>query len=346
MGAGLFLWLALPKRSLLTTCLMAVGAAVMFLAIDYAYIRDPVFDLVTYQFNFFLHPNDSLVYQDARAALAANPQLLILAGAALAMAAISKEWRRFFATALWIAIYYHVLKRRPHSTSIASAELSMFFLIAIQARSRLSVAAATAAIAAICVLVWPTPLFVMQGYMGTVRDTPPQDFPPKAGIMFIPSNYWNAGLTVQALTYNGQIGLYPIGLGPDGRVHYITGGRVMGIFFPGLSLQAMTNIHSASSRPECGPGRSSGGPVAINLVIPGMLQTADCLTYLSGPAQPYRNCALISMDRGSGSAEPPFVSHRIHDREGAYPAIGCGTALRHAYRMPPGRLTSVTTRPS
>lgn len=215
LGAAPILFLALPEKSWRAGAIFATSSAGAYLAILFAYsgFRPQLtFDILRFQIGFYVHPNVSQTYSNGLDALRANPAVGFLLAAAAGLSLSLPRGRRLAALA-WLALYGYLIIKRPHSTSMASAEIGTLFVIGL-ALQRLSVwpgAVAAAAVGSFATVHAPYWL-AREPYV-----MPPQARAFHGDILFMPGNNWNAATPIQALAYNGGLALRPPALDRDGK---------------------------------------------------------------------------------------------------------------------------------
>ena len=107
----------------------------------------------------------------------------------------------------------------------------MTFLIAYFVRSHSVLMAAAALLVSTAAVTGFDNLRILQSL---VRDHQAISINyPVGAMVFLPDNYWNAGLAVQAFGYNGQLAYdYPITNADDGHPRYGSGGKAFQALFP------------------------------------------------------------------------------------------------------------------
>jgi hypothetical protein len=195
--------------------------------------------LLWIQAGFFFHPNASAQWNDLPAVLFSRPFLVSLAATFLFVLLSGRATTMERAAALlWGAVLAYLIWKRPHDTSIASAATTLTFLVAFFIRSVPAVAVALtlviggAAAEDFDRLRWERA--ILQDGWGSGS---PVNLPQISGMLFMPDNYWNAGLSVQALGFNGMLGYYyRIENSADGTAKYQEGGKAFQALSPGVVI--------------------------------------------------------------------------------------------------------------
>jgi hypothetical protein len=199
------------------------------------------FQLLAFQAQFFLHPNNQIQWPNIMDELSSQPFFIALFAASIIALAISTErpLTQLFAVA-WIAGITYLLWRRPHDTSIASAATILTFIVAYFATRRAALISVVmlllggAALQNFDRLRWEAAV-LLTGW----GNTESAGLPAIQGMIFLPDNTWNASLAPQAFGYNGELGFYyPIKSGNDGKPAYAEGGKAFQALFPDTVLIA------------------------------------------------------------------------------------------------------------
>lgn len=238
LGIAPLFWFAQESRSVKSLAVVLAALLSTFVLIDVVYIGgiETGLRLLRFQINFFAHPNKSVSYTSFKVFYEQNPSLIALyvASAIVLLANTGRKTERCFA-GLWLASLAGLIWIRPHDTSVASAAAVATFVIFYFVSSIATMAAATALL---LLAGWATNFQNFQwakqtvAYRGQVGPT--EVFPASiAGMLFFPDNYWNAGVAVQAMGYNGELGYYyPVESAPDGRPRYKIGAKAFQVLFP------------------------------------------------------------------------------------------------------------------
>jgi hypothetical protein len=225
LGFALLLLLMLPRRNAKVLGLFALGIAAAYLSLLllYAGLRPGLaFEMLRAQLLFYIHPNHSFTYSGPIAAVRDNAHLVFILGLAVILASLStRNVAQPVGALLWAGLLFYLIYKRPHLTSMASATLAGLFLIALFG-SRLSrysspLAAAIPIVAAAILCVTPAFKFYPQMQWTGSPSTLDLTTLDSGDILFMPSNWWNASVPLQAFAYNGQMAIRPARIGSDGR---------------------------------------------------------------------------------------------------------------------------------
>ncbi len=226
-------------------CRMAVGAAAMYVFISLIYfdfsLRN-VAGLLYHQLLFFIRPNESIQYGSFAAVADARP-LAVVAGIAATLCAVCFASRNPFVAAIalmWIAAYVLVIIRRPHDSSLTSACLAFFFLIAVTA-TRPTLAIAIAMMVGGAIYSDFSTLRTIRSMAQTGQNEPAPPEITNADIVFVPTTDWVARIPILRLGHSGFLGVRPLQIDQAGRLAYQQGGNAFQLFFPG---QIMASIMS------------------------------------------------------------------------------------------------------
>lgn len=240
LGVGLLFLIALGNCRPKVMAWLVVSFVAAYISMVAAYMGDATsaMHLLVFQLKFFAHPNDSAQWTNVFAEIASRPVLLSLIVACLFLLVTSPEDRIMRSAALlWLVGISYLLWRRPHDTSIASAATVLTFVTTYFIRTKVSLAVVTA-------LVFygaaSTSFENIRSIRATIASGSATDYgqiPNISGMLFMPDNYWNAGLAVQAFGYNGELGLYyPIHTAANGNAEYVYGGKALRAMFPGVTI--------------------------------------------------------------------------------------------------------------
>lgn len=214
-------------------------SAYFLMAVAYMDRISSAIRLLWAQAYFFAHPNALVQWSDLSAAAFSHPFLMALAAAFLVVLLTSRATIiERSAALLWSVVLAYLIWKRPHDTSIASAATVLTFLVAYFIRS------APAIVVALVLLIggagaenfdrlrWERGILQNGWSTGAALN-----LLQISGMLFMPDNYWNAGLTVQALGFNGLLGYYyRLETGGDGRAKYQEGGKAFEALSPGVVI--------------------------------------------------------------------------------------------------------------
>lgn len=237
IGIAPLFFFAIPNRSWSTFSIVAASFVVAYCAIAFLYMGDltDTVRLLLFQFAFFAHPNQSVQYTDLFSLLWSRPFLICLAVASgLSIVTSTVSLRERTAAIIWVLGFAYVVWRRPHDTSIASAATAFTFIAIYFVRKWSTLVVVTsflisgAALEGFDRIKWEYATIRNGGWWLTSQE----EFSDLTGMIFLPDNGWNAGLSVQALGYNGGLGLYPLRSNANGLPYYEYGGRAFQALFP------------------------------------------------------------------------------------------------------------------
>jgi hypothetical protein len=234
LGIAPLFVLGLSDRSPRALLIVALCFAATFVLTDLVYMGGVRSGLraLEFQLGFFANPNPSAQWPDLRSMLADRPFLIVLGICSIFILATSPaSIQARLAGAAWLLGSAYVLWRRPHDTSIASASTAMIFLIAYFVRSRVALTGVAALLVSTAAVTGFVNLRALQSFARNQKAT--NISYPVGAMIFLPDNYWNAGLAVQAFGYNGQLAYdYPITSADDGHPRYSSGGKAFQALFP------------------------------------------------------------------------------------------------------------------
>lgn len=226
---------ALPNRRALALAALSFAVAYFLMALVYMGSISGTIDLLAFQGSFFVHPNASAQYADISSALSGKPFLvcLVLATGIAIATSPARPVERILAL-VWALGFGYLIWRRPHDTSISSAATAFLFMALYFVRRWPALAAVALLLLAGAVADNFDRLRILRSNLANAGKpigvlSTPFDL---TGMIFLPDNDWNAGLAVQAVGYNGGLGLYPIKVNPSGLLTYEYGGRAFHAIFP------------------------------------------------------------------------------------------------------------------
>lgn len=248
LGIAPIFFFIMPRHSWKAAVSATIASIAAYALVVWAYAGfklNLTAQIIAYQFRFFIDPNPSLSYADFGEAVTSRPIVLVFVGIAIAAIAIGarKKPVEAFLSALWILLFAYVLWKRPHDSTLASAGLALVFICSrfLPLYGRL-ISVAVASLIAIMSLNYNKFLFSQKIQRTYHPSTVPDWFKP-TGVLFVPSNYWNAAIPLQTFGYNGLLGLHPI-VEDGGRLRYQQGGKALQALF-GEILVATRIDHAA-----------------------------------------------------------------------------------------------------
>lgn len=241
--APLFIF-TLGNYRIKTMAWIAAAFVVTYVGMAALYMGGPTstMNLLIFQLKFFYHPNNSEQWANVFTEIASRPFLLLLIAAFVFSLVTSSETILMRGAALfWVLVVAYLLWKRPHDTSIASAATVLTFLAVYFVQTRIALAVVIGIFAVGATL---DDFSRVKFIRGTITASPSQAAIPKiTGMLFQPDNYWNAGLSVQAFGYNGELGFYyPTESAPDGTPRYSVGGKAFQALFPDVVMIADSTV--------------------------------------------------------------------------------------------------------
>lgn len=181
-----------------------LGAAVTYLALLILYSGAEALNILLFQIQFYLRPNQLSEYADWTEAFGAHPVSVVLTALALLAVLMSKSTATRLSGLLAVVLNLVIVLKRPHDTSITSVALSFTFIAAGMGRI-----AITASVLLVTMLVTggePRVIWTSLRHAGKHEDwATAQALSETRGTWLTYENWWNSTLLPLALGYNGAL---------------------------------------------------------------------------------------------------------------------------------------------